>query len=84
MSSLRPATSTSSRVSGWIVFVMLAMLAVPAGLTLHVVRAPAALSIPPNATPYGYTVSLLLFLIPIAVIAGISGTAPGLLTSPST
>jgi hypothetical protein len=48
---------------------MLALVAIPAGITLHTVRVPASISIPsPNPTPYGYTVSLLLFLIPIAAI----------------
>jgi hypothetical protein len=49
---------------------MLAMLAVPAALTLHTVRVPARLVLAPNPTPYGYTWSLLLFIIPIVVIFG--------------
>ncbi len=56
-----------------IVAVMLAMLVLPAALTLHSVRAP---SLPvfstdnptPNPSPYGYTWSLLLFLVPIGVL----------------
>jgi hypothetical protein len=50
---------------------MLAMIIVPAAITLHSVRSPATL-VPTsqNPTPYGYTWSLLLFLIPSAVIAG--------------
>src|SRR2546421_5359007 len=48
---------------------MLAMVAVPAGIALHTVRIPAPTQTPPaDATPYGYTVSLLLFIIPIIVI----------------
>lgn len=49
---------------------MLAMVAVPAGITLHTVRVAAVLQIPnTNPTPYGYTWSLLLFVVPIIVIA---------------
>jgi len=65
-----PTKPVSPRLAGWIVFAMLAMVAVPAGVTLHMVRAPATLNIPSNPTPHGYTWSLLLFIIPIAVIAG--------------
>jgi hypothetical protein len=66
-----PTDSKNSRVSAWIVLAMLAMVAVPAGITLRSVRVPVAAQAPaPDATPYGYTVSLLLFVIPIVVIAG--------------
>jgi hypothetical protein len=48
---------------------MLAMIAVPAGLALHTVRLPVRTeAISADATPYGYTVSLLLFITPIIVI----------------
>ena len=48
---------------------MLAMIAVPAGITLHTVHDPAFLQIPSaNPTPYGYSWSLLLFVVPIVVI----------------
>jgi len=50
---------------------MLGIVALPAGLTLHSVRVAAVLQIPgANPTPHGYTWSLLLFLVPIAAIAG--------------
>jgi hypothetical protein len=50
---------------------MLAMIAVPAGITLHTVQVPAVIEISsPNPTPYGYSWSLLLFVVPVAVIAG--------------
>jgi hypothetical protein len=50
---------------------MLAMIAVPATIALNTVRSPAVLQISsPDPTPHGYTWSLLLFLVPIAVIAG--------------
>ncbi len=61
--------SPSSRVSVWIVVAMLAMVAVPAALTLSTVRRPAVLSVSPDPTPHGYTWSLLLFIVPIVVIA---------------
>jgi hypothetical protein len=53
-----------------IVLIMLAMVALPAAWTLHQVRRPGTLVIPPgsNPTPYGYTWSLLLFIVPILVI----------------
>jgi hypothetical protein len=53
-----------------IVMAMLAMILIPAALTLHTVQAPIPL-IPVNqtSTPHGYTVSLLLFIVPIIVIA---------------
>ncbi len=48
---------------------MLAMVVVPAGITLHTVRIPAVVSIDnPNPTPYGYTWSILLFVVPILVV----------------
>ena len=64
--SSRPPTP---RTSFLLVLAMLAMIAVPAALTLHTVRTP-----PPTdptaagSSPYGYTVSLLLFVVPIFVI----------------
>jgi hypothetical protein len=57
------------RLSAWIVVAMFAMVAVPAALTLFSVRSPATLQLSaPNPTPYGYTWSLLLFIVPIVVI----------------
>jgi hypothetical protein len=60
----------SPTVCAVIVVAMLAMIAVPAAITLRAVRVPGPL-IPVNqgSTPYGYTWSLLLFVIPILVIA---------------
>jgi hypothetical protein len=51
---------------------MLAMIAIPAALTLHTIRISAlapAVATTPNSSPYGYTVSLLLFIVPIFLIA---------------
>jgi len=48
---------------------MLAMIAIPAGIALHTVRVAAVSQVPSaNPTPYGYTWSLLLFVVPIVVI----------------
>ena len=51
-----------------LVLAMLGMIALPAALTLHTVRAPASGVAPIDSTPYGYTVSLLLFVVPVFVI----------------
>jgi hypothetical protein len=48
---------------------MLVMIAVPAAITLHTVRTPGKLLLNPNPSPHGYTWSLLLFIVPIVVIA---------------
>jgi len=64
-----PRNSPSSRLSAWIVLAMIAMVAIPAGITLRTVRVAATLHVPsPNPTPHGYTWSLLLFVVPIVVI----------------
>ena len=55
-----------------LVVAILAMIVVAAALTLHTVHLSAlnpATATTPGASPYGYTVSLLLFIIPILVIA---------------
>jgi hypothetical protein len=63
--------SQNPRLSAWLVLSMLGMIAVPAAITLHTVRVPAIVKVPSaNPTPYGYTCSLLLFVVPILVIAG--------------
>jgi len=62
-------SSPSPGRSAWIVLAMLAMVAFPAGITLHTLHGTATLQISSdNPTPYGYTWSLLLFVIPIVVI----------------
>jgi hypothetical protein len=64
------STNPSPRLSAWIVAAMVAMIAVPAALTLHSVRSPGTLQVlSSNPTPHGYTWSLLLFVVPIVVIA---------------
>jgi hypothetical protein len=54
----------SPRASSWLVLAMFFLIAIPAAITLHTVRISAQ-----NPTPHGYTVSLLLFIVPIVAIA---------------
>jgi hypothetical protein len=57
------------RTSFRLVIAMLSMVAVPATLTLLTVRKPSGVGAStPDSSPYGYTVSLLLFIVPILVI----------------
>lgn len=64
-----PTGSPSPRLSFWLVAVMLGMVSVPAYFTLHRAGAtPSPIALSPEPSPYGYTVSLLLFIIPIVVI----------------
>src|SRR5260221_102834 len=61
--------ASDSRMGPWIVLAMLAMVVIPAAITLNTVRDPAKLQIlGTNPTPHGYTWSLSLFLLPIFVI----------------
>lgn len=65
-SSPRPPTP---RASSRLVLAMLGMIALPAALTLHTVRTgPQLNALASSSSPYGYTVSLLLFVVPILVI----------------
>ena len=66
----RPRThgNPSTRVAAAIVIGMIAMVAIPAAVTLHSVSSPGALSVGPEASPHGYTWSLLLFIVPIVGI----------------
>ena len=62
--------SPEMRSSPWIVLTMLAMVAIPAAVTLFSVKSPGTLQITSSdPTPHGYTWSLLLFVVPIIVIA---------------
>ena len=59
----------SARTGFRLVLAMLAMVAIPAGLTLHTVRQSAPIGTSAmEPSPFGYTVSLLLFVVPILVI----------------
>lgn len=63
--------SPTPRMSAWIVLAMLAIVALPMAITLHTVHAPITIqSSDTNPTPYGYSWSLLLFVVPIVVIGG--------------
>ena len=48
---------------------MLAMVVIPAAFTLYSVSDPGKLCVGPNPSPYGYTWSLLFFIVPIVTIA---------------
>ncbi len=61
--------SPSPAVAAGIVIGMLAMIIIPAAITLHSVSAPGTLNVGTNPSPHGYTWSLLLFIVPILVIA---------------
>jgi hypothetical protein len=60
--------SPSTAIAAGVVLGMLAMMVIPAAIALHSVRTPATLHVQPDASPQGYTWSLLLFIIPIVVI----------------
>jgi hypothetical protein len=63
-----PPTS-SPRTSFLIVLTMIVMLSFPAAFTLHTARVSPQVPGPiTSSSPYGYTVSLLLFIVPILVI----------------
>ncbi len=64
-----PPGPRSPHAASLLVLAVVAMIAIPAALTLHTVKAPAVVdpSIS-NPTPYGYTVSLLFFIVPALVI----------------
>jgi hypothetical protein len=66
-----------ARIGFRVMLAMLGMIAVPGALTLDTVRAPARTGPwktrpgqtgPVEPSPYGYTVSLLLFVVPILVV----------------
>lgn len=60
----------SPTICALIVVATLAMIVIPAAITLHSVRiAPPPIPLNPDSTPHGYTVSLLLFIVPITFIA---------------
>ena len=62
--------SASKTSAGRLVFYIIAVVVIPAALTLLQVREPGTLIVErANPTPYGYTVSLSLFIVPIAGIA---------------
>ncbi len=66
-------TGQPSASGAWVVLAMLAMITVPAALTLHTVKSsafrPLNEVVTGNPSPYGYSVSLLIFVVPIVLIA---------------
>jgi hypothetical protein len=65
-----PIKPPSPLTSFQLVIGIMVMIAVPAAITLHTARVPP--TIDPNVqnlTPYGYTISLLLFVVPILAIS---------------
>jgi hypothetical protein len=61
--------SGSARMNSWLVMAMLGMVSLPAAITLHTVRISALVDVSQqHGSRYGYTTSLLLFVIPIVVI----------------
>jgi hypothetical protein len=65
-------TAGPSQIGLWIVLAMLAMFSAPVALTLHTVKTsafrPLDEIVPANPSPYGYPVSLLIFIVPIVII----------------
>src|SRR5215469_1742545 len=62
--------SPSPRISFLLVIGILVMIAIPAAFTLHTARiAPVVDPNAHNLTPYGYTISLSLFIVPILAIS---------------
>jgi hypothetical protein len=70
MAARTPHRPPGPRQSSWIIVAMLAMVVIPAAITLNTVRFPATFQMAnADPTPHGYTWSLLLFVVPIVVIA---------------
>jgi len=69
MSQPRNHASPSPTVAASIVIGMLAMVVIPAAFTLRSVSSPGRLDVGPDPSPHGYTWSLLLFVVPIVVMA---------------
>jgi hypothetical protein len=71
MHASKPAKS--SRFAFWSLLAMLLMISAPVALTLRTVKSIAYKPLPDvvlgNPSPYGYSVSLLIFVVPIILIA---------------
>ena len=69
MAQLDSNPSSHSRLNAWLALLLLIMIVVPAAITLNSVSSPGSLQVAsPNPTPLGYSLSLLLFIVPIVVI----------------
>src|ERR1700675_1377974 len=65
-----PIKPPSPLTSFQLVIGIMVMIAVPAAVTLHTARVPPTIDANvQNLTPYGYTISLLLFVVPILAIS---------------
>lgn len=65
----RAMNGKRTRPAFQVVFLIAALLIVPAAITLHTVKHPGVLTVSSeNATPLGYTVSMLLFAVPLAAL----------------
>ncbi len=66
-------TPRSSRLAFWSILAILATIAAPVAVTLATIRTsaylPFAQLLPQNPSPYGYSVSLLIFVVPVVLIA---------------
>lgn len=77
MSEIDPET-TARRDDARTVLAMVVTLAVPLMITLHSVRSPAVLVMTSDdPTPYGYTWSLALWVVPLAVLVTWLQRSPG-------
>lgn len=64
-----PRNAGTPRSASLLVLAVVAMIALPAALTLHTVKISAAIDrSAADPTPHGYTISLLLFIVPTLVI----------------
>jgi hypothetical protein len=65
-------TIRPSRFASWGVVAMLVMISAPVALTLHTAKTsafqPLAQVVSGNPSPYGYSVSLLIFVVPVLLI----------------
>lgn len=69
----------SRQAAFWVLCLLAAMLIVPAALTLTRVEHPGVFFIASdNPTPYGYTWSLLLFIVPVVVLGAWFASRPKL------
>jgi hypothetical protein len=63
---------STNRFAFWSVLAMLTMISAPVAVTLSTVKTTAYLSLPQllpqNPSPSGYTVSLLIFIVPVVLI----------------